>query len=134
MRKCLLASLLIFAFVSPWFGGQRAYSQSEPSAAGPLDHYTLSGDVQFVHDPAIIRQGKTYYVFDTDHSPVDHLKIRCSSDRVNWKICGQVFDSIPAWIVAKLPRIRVLWAPDISFFSGEYHLYYAGSAFGKNTS
>jgi arabinan endo-1,5-alpha-L-arabinosidase len=27
-----------------------------------------------------------------------------------------------------------LWAPDISYFDGMYHLYYAFSAFGKNTS
>ncbi len=27
-----------------------------------------------------------------------------------------------------------LWAPDISYFDGGYHLYYAFSVFGKNTS
>jgi arabinan endo-1,5-alpha-L-arabinosidase len=27
-----------------------------------------------------------------------------------------------------------IWAPDISFHNGQYYLYYAVSAFGKNTS
>ncbi|MFZ1140782.1 MAG: arabinan endo-1,5-alpha-L-arabinosidase [Candidatus Sulfotelmatobacter sp.] len=27
-----------------------------------------------------------------------------------------------------------MWAPDVSYFNGEYHLYYAFSVFGKNTS
>ena len=32
------------------------------------------------------------------------------------------------------PATKELWAPDISFFNGEYHLYYAFSVFGRNTS
>ncbi len=32
------------------------------------------------------------------------------------------------------PATRELWAPDISYFNGEFHLYYAFSVFGKNTS
>jgi arabinan endo-1,5-alpha-L-arabinosidase len=32
------------------------------------------------------------------------------------------------------PKTSELWAPDISYFDGQYHLYYAFSAFGKNTS
>jgi len=45
-----------------------------------------------------------------------------------------VFDSIPAWIHEASPTTKDLWAPDISFFAGKYHLYYAYSAFGVNTS
>src|SRR5205814_9192397 len=32
------------------------------------------------------------------------------------------------------PGTLDLWAPDISYFKGEYRLYYAFSLFGKNTS
>jgi len=51
-----------------------------------------------------------------------------------WKRCGNVFEKIPEWINKLSPETKELWAPDISYFSGEYHLYYAFSAFGKNTS
>ena len=32
------------------------------------------------------------------------------------------------------PHTKELWAPDISYFNGKFHLYYAYSAFGVNTS
>jgi len=135
MKLFLLAllSLAVLAAHSCGQGQSTGPATSQPSA-GPLDHYALQGNVQFVHDPSIIRQAQTYYVFSTDHDPSDHLTIRCSTDRQNWKICGHVFDSIPQWIVTKLPAIQNLWAPDISYFSDKYHLYYAASVFGKNTS
>ncbi len=34
----------------------------------------------------------------------------------------------------RIPRGRAPWAPDISFFNGTYHLYYAVSRFGQNRS
>ena len=34
----------------------------------------------------------------------------------------------------KLSGINGLWAPDVSYFHGLYHIYYAGSTFGSNTS
>jgi arabinan endo-1,5-alpha-L-arabinosidase len=42
--------------------------------------------------------------------------------------------AVPDWIQKESPKTRELWAPDISYFRGEYHLYYAFSVFGKNTS
>jgi len=81
------------------------------------------------------REGDTYYVFATTtgrHG--DQLPIRCSQDLHEWKMCGYVFDRIPEWIQKASPVTRGLWAPDISYFHGEYHLYYAYSAFGVNTS
>jgi len=45
-----------------------------------------------------------------------------------------VLDQIPDWIKNESPQTKELWAPDISYFNREYHLYYAFSVFGKNTS
>jgi arabinan endo-1,5-alpha-L-arabinosidase len=95
----------------------------------------LSGDYPFTHDPSIAHEGDTYYVFATSTNPrLGQLPIRCSHDLHRWKMCGYVFDSIPDWIHQASPATRGLWAPDISYFAGEYHLYYAYSAFGVNTS
>src|SRR5205814_2301884 len=33
-----------------------------------------------------------------------------------------------------VPHTQTLWAPDISFFNGQYYLYYACSTFGSNRS
>lgn len=96
----------------------------------------VTGDTEYVHDPSIIKDANTWYEFGTANGPVrdGELPIRCSPDLHAWKKCGTVFASIPDWIKKESPKTRELWAPDISYFNGEYHLYYAFSVFGKNTS
>jgi arabinan endo-1,5-alpha-L-arabinosidase len=97
---------------------------------------SVRGDIEFVHDPSIIKNGKTWYLFSTTTSPKPdgEIPLRCSQNLHEWKGCGKVFDHIPDWIKRESPGTKNLWAPDISFFQGEYHLYYAYSLFGKNTS
>ena len=95
----------------------------------------LTGDYPHAHDPSIARDGGTYYVFTTATArDQGQLPIRCSTDLLAWKHCGHVFDQIPIWIQEASPKTKVLWAPDISFFEGKYHLYYAYSSFGVNAS
>jgi len=95
----------------------------------------LSGDYSLAHDPAIAKDGNTYYVFTTSGPrETSQIPIRCSNDLLAWKECGHVFAELPAWIHDQSPKTKNLWAPDISYFHGKYHLYYAYSAFGLNTS
>lgn len=96
----------------------------------------LSGDIEGIHDPAIIKQGDTWYLFSTRTSHIEEgeLPIHCSHDLHEWRACGWVLPSIPEWITRQSPTTKNLWAPDISYFNGLYHLYYAFSAFGVNTS
>lgn len=96
---------------------------------------SLSGAYPMTHDPSIAHEGNTYYVFATTmRGAKGQLPIRCSHNLHEWKRCGYVFNKIPAWIHKVSPKTRNLWAPDISYFHGEYHLYYAYSVFGVNTS
>jgi arabinan endo-1,5-alpha-L-arabinosidase len=95
----------------------------------------LSGHYAGTHDPSIGRQGDNYYVFATGLArDGGQFAIRCSRNLTEWKLCGHVFDSIPEWIHKASPGTKELWAPDISFFNGKYHLYYAYSLFGVNLS
>jgi len=108
------------------------------ASTNPLAVYQLQGAVSLVHDPTIIRSNNMYYVLSTDpgtaNGQVGDLPILCSSDQVNWSRCGQVFNSIPSWITTLYPGITELWAPDVSYFNGVYHVYYAASSFGTQTS
>ncbi|EQD35557.1 glycoside hydrolase family 43, partial [mine drainage metagenome] len=88
-----------------------------------------------MHDPSIIREGSTYYVFSTDQGTQSgHIPIRCSTDKVAWTACGYVFSSLPSWVSTAVPNATTIWAPDISYFNGTYHLYYAVSTFGSQVS
>ncbi len=111
------------------------------AAAGSVTAQTpqalkLEGDVEYTHDPSIAKDGDTWYLFGTANGPVrkGELPIRCSKDLHHWSLCGSVFEKIPDWITKQSPATKELWAPDISYFNGEFHLYYAFSVFGKNTS
>jgi arabinan endo-1,5-alpha-L-arabinosidase len=97
--------------------------------------YKLSGDVAGTHDPSAIKEKDTWYVFATGKTTSGgQFAVRCSRDLEHWKLCGQVFDTIPEWIHQRSPGTEDLWAPDISYVNHEYRLYYAYSLFGKNTS
>src|SRR4030095_6430958 len=90
----------------------------------------LAGDIRQVHDPGIIKQCETYYLFSTRAG----IAIRCSKDLIRWRLCGDVFAHLPEWAVKDVPGLRGLWAPDVSYFNGKYHLYYSVSTFGSNRS
>jgi arabinan endo-1,5-alpha-L-arabinosidase len=117
----IVIAFFVILIASPQICGQRA-------AASPPDE--LQGDLRQVHDPTIIKEGDTFYLFSTRAG----ISIRCSTDLVRWKLCGDVFGHLPQWAVQDVPGLRGLWAPDISYFNGKYHLYYSASTFGSNRS
>jgi arabinan endo-1,5-alpha-L-arabinosidase len=106
------------------------------TAAGPLTNHEFTGDTSPVHDPSIIRQGSTYYVFSTDASSSHggFIPIRCSTDKIACTACGYVFSALPSWISGAVPQATEIWAPDVSYFNGAYHVYYAVSSFGSNVA
>ncbi|MEO6000447.1 MAG: arabinan endo-1,5-alpha-L-arabinosidase [Chitinophagaceae bacterium] len=84
-----------------------------------------------VHDPVMIKQNNTWYLFHTGMG----INVWSSKDLNNWRKERPVFDKTPEWTFKAIPGFRgTIWAPDISFHNGKYFLYYAVSAFGKNTS
>jgi arabinan endo-1,5-alpha-L-arabinosidase len=90
----------------------------------------LQGDIRQVHDPTLIKEGDTYYLFSTRAG----IAIRCSKDLISWRLCGDVFAHLPGWAVTDVQGVRGLWAPDVSYFNGKYHVYYSASTFGSNRS
>jgi len=97
----------------------------------PVAPLALTGSILDVHDPSsIIKDGKLYYLFSTGQE----IPIHCSSDLHDWKDCGSVFATWPAWVVKDIPAADSIWAPDISHYNGSYHLYFAVSTFGSNHS
>jgi len=84
-----------------------------------------------VHDPVMIKQDSIYYIFCTGQG----IAMWSSTDMVHWKREKPVFEQAPRWSGEVVPGFKNhIWAPDISYYNGQYYLYYAISAFGKNTS
>lgn len=105
---------------------------------GPAVGAADPGAYDFVHDPSIIKQGATYYVFSTGAPDGavgnGNIQMRTSRDLRHWRYRGVVFPTIPTWITDAVGPLLNLWAPDISYWRGVYHLYYAGSQFGTTNS
>ncbi len=115
-----------------------AATPAAPAAAapGPAASAGRIADDPIAHDPTVIRQGRYYYSFITgDAATRTYLPMRRSADLLHWSDLGPVFPAAPAWVTEQLGTTPPdFWAPDISFFAGAYHLYYAASAFGTNNS
>jgi hypothetical protein len=81
----------------------------------------LSGNLG-AHDPVIIAAHGQYYYFSTGNG----ISAKVSPDLLAWSQLPAVFPQTPAWFQASVPAFtgRNIWAPDISFFGGQYHLYY----------
>jgi hypothetical protein len=111
-----------------------------PVAAAPVAPGSQSptGSTQdpIAHDPTMIKEGRYYYTIITgDIATRTYLPIRRSTDLVHWELLGTVFTTPPGWVVRELGITPGdFWAPDINYFDGEYHLYYAASSFGTNNS
>jgi arabinan endo-1,5-alpha-L-arabinosidase len=99
-------------------------------AAKPPTAWSLAGDLG-AHDPALIAQDGMFYLWQTG----PRLPAKTSSDLRAWRGAGSAFGTAnPAWIAKEVPGATDLWAPDVSFFGGQYHLYYSASTFGSNAS
>jgi len=89
-----------------------------------------STDVR-VHDPVLIQEGDTYYIFHTGKG----IPVKSSKDMKAWQEEKPVFATPPAWISKTIPKFDgSIWAPDIVHHNGVYYLYYSVSAFGRNNS
>lgn len=83
------------------------------------------------HDPVVATEGDTIYAFSTGYGIMQMHSV----DLKTWVVDGPCLEALPAWIKEHNPDATMhLWAPDIIFANGLWHLYYCSSVFGKNIS
>jgi arabinan endo-1,5-alpha-L-arabinosidase len=99
--------------------------------ANPPRATTLSGNLG-THDPVVIFAHGQYYLFQTGGG--QGLGAKTSANLLAWSAAPAVLSPNPAWVATQVSGATNLWAPDISFFGGVYHLYYSASTFGSNHS
>ena len=85
----------------------------------------------WAHDPVVAVEGDTVYAFTTGHG----IHQLMSVDMKRWEFDGPCLDSLPQWVLERNPEAtKHLWAPDIIFAGGEWHLFYCSSVFATNKS
>jgi len=124
-KYCLVAFTTL---VSVALGQSLSSSKTEPRVL------PLEGDISPIHDPTMIREGDSYYVFATNRFQGKHVPQFCSKDLRHWRFCGNVFDDVPHWALRYVPGARGMWAPDVSYINGRYRIYYSVSTFGSTQS
>ena len=109
-------------------GGQQSCPGTMASAGGsPPQPMALTGSLG-AHDPAALVVNNTIYLFATG------LTAKTSTNLTSWQNASNPLNPRPAWVAQNVPDATNLWAPDIASFGGMYHLYYAASSFGSNSS
>lgn len=100
-------------------------------AATDFEPLPLVGQT-FIHDPStVVRDDTHYYVFGTGPG----IRAKVSPDLIHWTNDGSVFRASPAWTTNFVPSFRgYFWAPDVVRVHGRFYLYYACSAWQKQTS
>ena len=82
------------------------------------------------HDPsALFDAGKLWIV-----SGSLGVSVRTTSDLVNVEDEGQILQEKPAWVATEVPDAVSIWSPELVYFEGLYHLYYAVSTLGSSRS
>lgn len=100
-------------------------------AAGgePAEIVPLAGFLEG-HDPsALLDDGKLWIV-----SGSSGVSVRTTTDLVNVIDEGQILQELPAWVATEVPDAQSIWSPELVYFEGLYHLYYAVSTLGSSRS
>ncbi len=86
----------------------------------------------FAHDPSpLVKDGGSYFYYSTGQG----ILARSSTDMSHWSDGPAIFATPPAWTSQDVPGFSgTFWAPDVEYFNGLYHLYYAVSTFGSQVS
>ena len=95
----------------------------------------LKGNLD-VHDPALAKDGDTWFVYSTGHGTLKdgNIQVRSSTDGTTWRQAGFVWEVEPQWLREAVPGVDNLWAPELYEYGGIWYLYYSASTFGKNAS
>lgn len=84
-----------------------------------------------VHDPVVVKEGGSYYLFSTGRG----ITVHTSNDRKTWEGRTRAFAEPVPWTAGTVPgSTDHYWAPEVVRRNGRWHLYYSVSTFGKNRS
>lgn len=90
-----------------------------------FENPVIKGDMA---DPSVIKVGDTYYATATSSEWAPFYPIFTSTDLINWKQAGHVFNEKPLW------TSHSFWAPELYYHHGTMFCYYTARRKSDNTS
>ena len=77
-------------------------------------------------DPSVVKIGDHYWASATTSNWAPAFPLLSSTDLVNWKLEGHVFNQLPSW------ADYYFWAPEITYDNGKVYVYYSAHKKGGN--
>ncbi len=88
----------------------------------------------FFPDPSIVKVGEDYYCVNSTFEYFPGIIISHSKDLINWKQIGHVFNKNESIDLTHFWDGMGVWAPDISYYNGEYYVFYCMVQLKKDRS
>jgi len=102
-------------------------------AAAPKT-YTNPVNPGFFPDPSTVRVGNDYYTVNSTFEYFPGIIISHSKDLVNWKQISHVFNKSEELDLTYFFDGMGIWAPDISYYNGEFYIFYCTVQLSKDRS
>jgi xylan 1,4-beta-xylosidase len=77
-------------------------------------------------DPSVVMIGDTYWASATTSNWGPAYPLLSSTDLVNWKLQGHIFNQLPEW------ADYYFWAPEMTYENGKVYVYYSAHKKGGN--
>lgn len=121
MMNVMLSRLYLFICVFGIAISVSAQDKSTNTYYNPV----IPGDIP---DPTVIRVGEMYYAAGTTSDFAPNYPVYESSDLVNWKQIGSIFNEQPSWTSDSF------WAPELYYFNETFYVYYTAKRKGDRVS
>jgi len=136
-RICALAMafIMLFFVVSPYITS----SKIDAAVSDPNVNYVNNNAYARVHDPVILEDNGTYYMYSTGIIGWG-VELRTSTDLVNWTYVSEFATShdnelkVPDVMNATNNAMTNVWAPEVIKVGSEYWMYYSCSGSGGRNS
>jgi arabinan endo-1,5-alpha-L-arabinosidase len=104
-----------------------AHRESTDSKPAEPTLFSLTGALE-LFDPSALFDGERYWIVSTGTG----MPVRVSTDLRQFDLLGDAVPGLPAWAAEHVPKATHFWSPDVAYFGGGYHLYYALAGGGTN--
>jgi arabinan endo-1,5-alpha-L-arabinosidase len=128
----MMSTILAFLLTALLWAGCSG-NLSSGTDGSPEDFYRNPVFEPDLADPTLLRAPDGwFYAYGTENTwddKVHHvIPVVRSGDLIHWEFAGDAFQTKPNW------KEGGVWAPDIVYLNGKYHLYYALSTWGDQNA